>query len=98
MAPHDPEAKVYRKAQSAPAKRHYLGQVPMKHRIGPSIDVEVSVRASLTVGCYELLRVARWTAPPPLLRCGLRDGTMQPMNLKNGSLNEGTPRETSGTA
>ena len=49
VAPHDPEAKVYRKAQSAPAERHYLGQVPMKHRIGPSIDVEVSVRASLTV-------------------------------------------------
>ena len=68
MAPHDLAAKVYRKAQSPPAERHYLGHVPTKHRIGASVDVEVSVRASLTVSCYELLRVARWAAPPPLLR------------------------------
>ena len=40
--PHDPEAKLYRKAQSAPAKLHYLGQVLMEHRTGLPVDVEVT--------------------------------------------------------
>jgi hypothetical protein len=41
VAPHDPEAKLYRKAQSAPAKLHYLGHVLMEHRTGLPVDVEV---------------------------------------------------------
>ena len=42
VAPHDPEAKLYRKAQSAPAKLHYLGHVLMEHRTGLPVDVEVT--------------------------------------------------------
>ena len=42
VAPHDAEAKLYRKGQSAPAKLHYLGQVLMEHRTGLPVDVEVT--------------------------------------------------------
>ena len=42
VAPHDPKAKLYRKAQSAPAKLHYLGHVLMEHRTGLPVDVEVT--------------------------------------------------------
>jgi len=42
VAPHDPEAKLYRKAPSAPAKLHYLGHVLMEHRTGLPVDVEVT--------------------------------------------------------
>jgi len=42
VTPHDPEAKLYRKAQSAPAKLHYLGHVLMEHRTGLPVDVEVT--------------------------------------------------------
>jgi IS5 family transposase len=42
VAPHDLEAKLYRKAQSAPAKLHYLGHVLMEHRTGLPVDVEVT--------------------------------------------------------
>jgi IS5 family transposase len=42
VAPHDPEAKLYRKARGMPAKLHYLGHVLMEHRTGLPIDVEVT--------------------------------------------------------
>ena len=41
-APYDPEGKLGLKAQSAPAKLHYLGHVLMEHRTGLSVDVEVT--------------------------------------------------------
>ena len=42
LAPHDPEAKLYRKSHNAPAKLHYLGHVLMEHRTGLPVDVEVT--------------------------------------------------------
>ena len=42
VAPHDPEAKLYRKADAHPVKLHYMGHVLMEHRNGLAVDVEVS--------------------------------------------------------
>jgi len=42
VAPHDPEAKLYRKSRNAPAKLHYLGHVLMEHRTGLPVDGEVT--------------------------------------------------------
>lgn len=42
VASHDPEAKLLRKAQSAPAKLRHLGHVLMEHRTGLPVDVEVT--------------------------------------------------------
>jgi len=42
VAPHGPEAKLYRKVQSPPAKLHYLGHVLMEHCTGLLVDVEVT--------------------------------------------------------
>jgi transposase len=42
VAPHDPEAKLYRKSHNAPAKLSYLGHVLMEHRTGLPVDVEVT--------------------------------------------------------
>lgn len=42
LAPHDPEAKLYRKAKGQPAKLYYMGHVLMEHRHGLPVDVEVT--------------------------------------------------------
>ena len=42
VAPQDPEAKLYRKAQGQPAKLNYMGHVLMEHRHGLIVDVEVT--------------------------------------------------------
>ena len=42
VAPLDPQAKLYRKAMSHPAKLYYLGHVLMEHRHGLPVDVEVT--------------------------------------------------------
>lgn len=42
VAGRDPEAKLYRNAQSVPAKLHYLGHVLMVYRTGLPVDVEVT--------------------------------------------------------
>jgi hypothetical protein len=42
VAPHDPGAKLDRKAQSAPAKLHDLEHVLMEHRTGLPVDVEAT--------------------------------------------------------
>jgi len=38
----DPEARLYRKSQAAPAKMAYLGHVLMEHRNGLIVDMEVT--------------------------------------------------------
>lgn len=42
LSPTDPEAKLYRKGKSQPAKLYYMGHVLMDHRHGLPVDVEVS--------------------------------------------------------
>ena len=38
----DPEARLYRKSQAAPAKMAYLGHVLMEHRNGLIVDMELT--------------------------------------------------------
>lgn len=42
VAPHDPQAKLYRKADAHPVKLYYMGHVLMDHRAGLVVDVEVT--------------------------------------------------------
>jgi transposase len=42
VSPTDPQAKLYRKANSHPAKLYYMGHVLMEHRSGLPVDVEVT--------------------------------------------------------
>jgi IS5 family transposase len=42
VSPRDPQAKLYRKADSHPAKLCYMGHVLMEHRSGLPVDVEVT--------------------------------------------------------
>jgi transposase len=42
VAPHDPQAKLYRKADAHPVKLYYMGHVLMDHREGLVVDVEVT--------------------------------------------------------
>ncbi len=65
LAPHDPEAKLYRKAQSAPAKLHYLGHVLMEHRTGLPVDVEVTEANGLAEREAALAMLDRYAAAQP---------------------------------
>jgi transposase len=40
MAPHEPQAKLFRKGKGQPAKLYYMGHVLMEHRLGLPIDAE----------------------------------------------------------
>ena len=42
VAPHDPQAKLYRKANAHPVKLYYMGHVLMEHRTALAVDVEIS--------------------------------------------------------
>jgi transposase len=41
LAPHEPQAKLYRKGKDQPAKLYYMGHVLMEHRQGLAVDVEI---------------------------------------------------------
>jgi transposase len=41
-APHEPQAKLFRKGKSHPAKLYYMGHVLMEHRSGLPVDVQIS--------------------------------------------------------
>jgi len=40
VAPHEPQAKLFRKGKGQPAKLYYMGHVLMEHRLGWPIDAE----------------------------------------------------------
>jgi transposase len=40
VAPHEPQAKLFRKGKGQPAKLYYMGHVLMEHRLGLPVDVE----------------------------------------------------------
>ncbi len=40
VAPHEPQAKLFRKGKGQPAKLYYMGHVLMEHRLGVPIDAE----------------------------------------------------------
>ena len=40
MAPHEPQAKLFRKGKGQPAKLYHMGHVLMEHRLGLPIDAE----------------------------------------------------------
>jgi len=40
VAPHEPQAKLFRKGKGQPAKLYYMGHVLMEHRLGLPIDAE----------------------------------------------------------
>ena len=40
LAPHEPQAKLFRKGKGQPAKLYYMGHVLMEHRLGLPVDVE----------------------------------------------------------
>jgi transposase len=40
VAPHEPQARLYRKGKSQPTKLYYMGHVLMEHRLGLPIDAE----------------------------------------------------------
>ena len=42
MAPHEPQAKLFRKGKSQPTKLYYIGHVLMEHRQGLAVDVEIT--------------------------------------------------------
>jgi len=41
VAPHEPQAKLFRKGKSQAAKLYYMGHVLMEHRLGLAVDVEI---------------------------------------------------------
>jgi transposase len=41
-APHEPQAKLFRKGKGQPAKLYYMGHVLMEHRLGLPIDAQFS--------------------------------------------------------
>jgi transposase len=42
QAPHEPQAKLFRKGKSQPAKLYYMGHVLMEHGNGLPVDVEIT--------------------------------------------------------
>lgn|ERR1700693_793811 len=42
VAPHEPQAKLFRKGKSQPTKLYYIGHVLMEHRQGLAVDVEIT--------------------------------------------------------
>jgi transposase len=42
VAPHEPQAKLFRKGKGQPAKLYYMGHVLMEHRQGLPVDVEIT--------------------------------------------------------
>jgi transposase len=40
VAPHEPQAKLFRKGKGQPAKLYYMGHVLMEHRLGLPVDAE----------------------------------------------------------
>ena len=42
VAPHEPQAKLFRKGKSQPGKLYYIGHVLMEHRQGLAVDVEIT--------------------------------------------------------
>ncbi len=42
VAPHEPQAKLFRKGKSQPTKLYYIGHVLMEHRQGLAVDVQIT--------------------------------------------------------
>ncbi len=42
VAPHEPQAKLFRKGKDQPAKLYYMGHVLMEHHQGLAVDVEIT--------------------------------------------------------
>lgn len=47
VAPHEPQAKLFRKGKDQPAKLYYMGHVLMEHRHGLPVDVEITEATGL---------------------------------------------------
>ena len=67
LAPHEPEAKLFRKGKGQAAKLYYMGHVLMEHRQGLPIDAEVT-EAKGYAERKTAIRLLKRNAPRPAAR------------------------------